>query len=468
MDMNKKFQIFISSTYTDLVKARSKTSEIILSMYQFPIGMEMFSAGNSDQWTLIKRTIDISDYYLLLIGHRYGSLTEEGISYTEKEYNYACEKGIPIMAFIRNRDVATRPSERESDQIKVSKLNSFIEKAKKSRVCDFWETEEDLASMIPVALMKQFVETPRQGWVRADQSFSDEKQKVDLEQTNLEKQIINYLDDKRREGLVKGTLYGYQLELKLFLEFAKEDTVSVMDTTYIKEFLRFRQDNYAVKSNSSMEKIRAILNSFFEWLVSENLIEKNPVSKVKGYRYDPANNDPLETEEIKEIKGACQTLRERALIETLLSTGCKLNEFVNITLKYIDWSNNTIQLSGMSTRNRPVLLSTEAKKHLQSYLEVRIGNSDYVFLSVKKPYAPLSIRGVQREINEIVARTSITKKVSAKTFRNTFSKNMLEEGYPMNFVQALLGNKEYRNTSETNIKLTNDNIKRTRGLIKGD
>lgn len=114
MDMNKKFQIFISSTYTDLVKARSKTSEIILSMYQFPIGMEMFSAGNSDQWTLIKRTIDISDYYLLLIGHRYGSLTEEGISYTEKEYNYACEKGIPIMAFIRNRDVATRPSERES------------------------------------------------------------------------------------------------------------------------------------------------------------------------------------------------------------------------------------------------------------------------------------------------------------------------------------------------------------------
>ncbi|WP_096156198.1 DUF4062 domain-containing protein [Bacillus sp. FJAT-45066] len=77
---HKKYQIFISSTYTDLIEARSKVIESILGMYHFPIGMEMFSAADDDQWTVIQSTIDMSDYYVLILGHRYGSVTDEGIS----------------------------------------------------------------------------------------------------------------------------------------------------------------------------------------------------------------------------------------------------------------------------------------------------------------------------------------------------------------------------------------------------
>jgi len=74
----KKYQVFISSTYTDLVQAREKISKQILTLYHFPIGMEMFSAGNEDQWTVITNTIDKSDYYIIILGHRYGSLAEDG------------------------------------------------------------------------------------------------------------------------------------------------------------------------------------------------------------------------------------------------------------------------------------------------------------------------------------------------------------------------------------------------------
>lgn len=94
--MEKKYQVFISSTYTDLAKAREKVRDAILSMMHFSVGMEMFSAADEEQWEIIRDTIDSSDYYVLIVGHRYGSVIESGddagISYTEKEFRYAKEK----------------------------------------------------------------------------------------------------------------------------------------------------------------------------------------------------------------------------------------------------------------------------------------------------------------------------------------------------------------------------------------
>jgi hypothetical protein len=170
----KKYQIFVSSTYTDLVKAREKIIETILKLYHFPVGMEMFSADDAEQWEIIKDTIDVSDYYIVIIGHRYGSVTSDGISFTEKEYDYANEKDVPILAFIRKRDVATKPHERDDDGSKSEKLERFIEKAKKSKMCEFWDNDDDLSTKVAIALPKIFRKTPRIGWVRSDKAFSPE------------------------------------------------------------------------------------------------------------------------------------------------------------------------------------------------------------------------------------------------------------------------------------------------------
>lgn len=170
----KKYQIFISSTYKDLVEAREKVIETVLSMYHFPIGMEMFSADDDDQWQVIKDTIDQSDYYVIIIGHRYGSETSEGISYTEKEYDYAKSKGIPILAFIRDRNVATKPDERDSEAEKIEKLNKFIIKAEANKMRDTWTTIDDLGGKVAIALTKTFGKRPGIGWVRADKAVSPE------------------------------------------------------------------------------------------------------------------------------------------------------------------------------------------------------------------------------------------------------------------------------------------------------
>ena len=121
--MNKKYQFFISSTYEDLKVERDKAIYTILEMEQFPVGMELFSAADEDQWDVISQTIDTSDYYVLIIGRRYGSIIPEGnsdagISYTEKEFNYAVSKGIPVLAFIMDdATVSSVPSDRNFSRV---------------------------------------------------------------------------------------------------------------------------------------------------------------------------------------------------------------------------------------------------------------------------------------------------------------------------------------------------------------
>lgn len=168
MSQEKKYQVFISSTYTDLVEAREKATKVILDLYHLPVGMEMFSADDDDQWKIITDAIDVSDYYVLIIGHRYGSLTNKGISYTEKEFNYAKSKKIPIISFIRDRNVAVSNSDREPIPESLIKLDKFIEKAKNGKMCAFWSDVSDLERQIAVALPKSFARHKGIGWVRGD------------------------------------------------------------------------------------------------------------------------------------------------------------------------------------------------------------------------------------------------------------------------------------------------------------
>jgi hypothetical protein len=106
--MTKRYQIFISSTYLDLKQERQIVAETITNAYHIPVGMELFPASQ-DQWEMIKELIDNSDYYVLIVASRYGSIApvlpgeeKKEISYTQKEYEYAYSKGIPIYTFFRN------------------------------------------------------------------------------------------------------------------------------------------------------------------------------------------------------------------------------------------------------------------------------------------------------------------------------------------------------------------------------
>lgn len=98
--MDKRYQVFLSSTYSDLQDERKKVIQTLMEMDCIPAVMEIFPAADEEQWEFIKKIIDDCDYYLLVIGGRYGTTAEEGISYTEKEYDYAIQKGLKVIAFL--------------------------------------------------------------------------------------------------------------------------------------------------------------------------------------------------------------------------------------------------------------------------------------------------------------------------------------------------------------------------------
>ena len=98
--MDKRYQVFVSSTYADLKEERQHVLQALMEMDCIPAGMELFPAADEEQWEFIKKVIDDCDYYLLIIGGRYGSTTDDGISYTEKEFDYAVENGLKVVALI--------------------------------------------------------------------------------------------------------------------------------------------------------------------------------------------------------------------------------------------------------------------------------------------------------------------------------------------------------------------------------
>ena len=203
--MKKKYQVFISSTFTDLQEARAKVRDAILSMYHFPVGMEIFGAANESQWKIIQDTIDSSDYYVLIIAHRYGSVIAEGSdagkSYTEKEFHYAVSKGIPVLAFLIDEEVEINP--KNLDMQNQDALKSFKEEVSKDRVIVKWKNSDDLAQKVTAALYLQIERTERPGWIRGDDS--DYKNNEDLKkQISLLKSEVRDLEFENARLKAKG------------------------------------------------------------------------------------------------------------------------------------------------------------------------------------------------------------------------------------------------------------------------
>lgn len=168
-----KYQVFISSTFQDLRQTREAVTWEILKAGHIPVGMENFSALDDRGWKVIDRTLGTTDYYVLLVAGRYGSIDSSlGISWTEREYVRAIELGIPILAFVRDKRHITADHVDTGEN--ALKLAKFIESVSERRLREAWTTDDDLRARVTAALTKAIMEDeadgiPRLGWYRGDQ-----------------------------------------------------------------------------------------------------------------------------------------------------------------------------------------------------------------------------------------------------------------------------------------------------------
>lgn len=190
----KRYEVFLSSTYADLREARQGVTMTLLECDAFPTGMEIFPATDDDAWTLICRIIDECDYYLLVIAGKYGSVNPTtGLSYTEMEYDYAVSAGKPVMAFLHGDLGALRADQSETTEELRTKLENFRQKVQKAKHVKYWKSPEELAGHVARTYNRFVRSYPAVGWVRTDQASSteslkellDAKAKIDELQTAL-------------------------------------------------------------------------------------------------------------------------------------------------------------------------------------------------------------------------------------------------------------------------------------------
>lgn len=192
--MRKKYQIFISSTLNDLRDERKIVKDAILEMKHFPVGMEEFPAVDMPQMDYIKELLDDSDYYVLILGGKLGTVNEQtGKSYTYMEYLYAKEKGIPILAVIRNGECL------EEETGRIEKYESFLSEVTNDRVCSFFDIKEQLSGIIHKGLSENIKRFPQPGWVKRDKIrvYSDSELLLRgklLDEFHIDKRIYDVQD----------------------------------------------------------------------------------------------------------------------------------------------------------------------------------------------------------------------------------------------------------------------------------
>lgn len=232
MQRKVKHQVFISSTYKDLQEERWAVLRSLLSMDCIVSGMELFPAIDMEQFAYIKQIIDDCDYYVLILGGRYGSESPEGLSYTEMEYDYACSKGIPVIALVYDKPDELPTDKRETDPDALRKFRTFYTKAANARLVRFWSDIKDLQIFVIQALHHAEKNFPSVGWVRGSVVANEEvlldlnylrKENDDLkeENRNLKERISPIISDLQP---IESTI---TLPYYLFLEPNKTYEVTV-------------------------------------------------------------------------------------------------------------------------------------------------------------------------------------------------------------------------------------------------
>ena len=166
--MKKKYQVFVSSTYSDLKEERRAVMQCLLEMNCIPVGMEQFPASGMNQMDYIRMMLDDCDYYVLILAGRYGSLDTDGIGFTEKEYDYAISHNIPVMSFVIE-DIGKLTNDKcERKAALRRKLEAFRKKVCASKLVKFYSNLGSLTTAVAVSLNRCIQDYPAVGWVRGN------------------------------------------------------------------------------------------------------------------------------------------------------------------------------------------------------------------------------------------------------------------------------------------------------------
>ena len=285
----------------------------------------------------------------------------------------------------------------------------------------------------------------------------------DLESPDNMALLQDFLNAKTVEGCSPRTIQYYSITLCHFVGFL-ETPLHAVGTAEVRNYLASRGESGAV-SNVTLDNIRRIISSFFSWLEEEEIIYKSPVRRIKKIRSVMAVKPVISDEEMEVIRDSCENLRDRAVIDLLASTGMRVGELVRLKREDIDFEKRECVVHGKGNKQRRVYFDAKAKIHLQNYLKLRSDQDPSLFVSLKAPFKPLNISGVESRLREI-GREAAGLRLHPHKFRRTMATRAIDKGMPIEQVQVLLGHSKI-DTTLCYAMVDQQNVKRSHSKYIG-
>ena len=268
--------------------------------------------------------------------------------------------------------------------------------------------------------------------------------------------LKHFLTAKKIEGLSQNTLKLYLYHINKFFNHSRQD-IKTADTNDIRRYLGHLGIN---GSNSYVDDARRILNSFFTFCENEEYIIRNPCRKISRIKQEKKMEKPYSDMEIELLREACVTLREKALVSFLLSTGCRRDEVRKIRVADIDFGERSVLIHGKGGKDRVVYFSAKCELCLKDYLKSRAikSSSEYLFCSERKPYGQLSNGGLARIAKGIGRRANVGN-VHLHRFRKWFGTHMADRGVLLQDLKEMMGHSKLDTTNTYYVYANTDRIR---------
>ena len=250
-----------------------------------------------------------------------------------------------------------------------------------------------------------------------------------------DKCIDMFLDAKRVENLSRRTLAYYESELRRCIAFCNKP-VRLIDANDIRRCLSDAMERGC--SPVTVNNTRRVLSTFFQWLENEDIIRKSPVKRTKALKEERVDKKPFTDEDVAKMRRACTNVRDRAILEMLLSSGMRVSELCGLDRAAVDMHERECEVLGKGNKRRTCYFSAEAELYLSEYLGQRTDGGDALFVAMNRKGARMSAGAVERVMRALGRRAGVSN-VHPHRFRRTFATNKLKRGMKIEEIQQLLG-----------------------------
>ena len=254
--------------------------------------------------------------------------------------------------------------------------------------------------------------------------------------------LQEFLDVKALEGCSKATIENYKFNLNKFLLGVGKDPTEIA-TQDIRKYLADYKRERGV-SNTTLDNMRRVFQSFFTWMHREGYIIKDPCAAVNKIRADKIIKNPYSDEEMELMREAAKNLREKAIIEVLYSTGMRIGELEKLNKDDIDFVNGKAIVFGKGAKEREVYFNVKAQLALKKYLENRNDTNEALFVGLQSPYNRLKVSTYEKILRELGNRCGVH--CHPHRFRRTCATILLNKGMPIQEVSKVLGHAKLETT----------------------